>query len=448
VKLESRSTRSTSDTLWRMANIGCFSYSGVGHVSPLLALARRLQRRGHSITFFQLADLKSRIEVAGIRHVSIGEDELPAGSLARELEDLSRLEGAAAFERVIASVTRESLLVLRDAPELLRKHEIDFILVDECCDAAATVARTRRVPFVSLALALTRYDEPTIPYWACPLPYSNDPEIIAQYKVWSDLVNAAAAPLRNVVNGERNHFGLPPIENVVETHSDLATISQQPAAFDFPRHHLPATFHYTGPFVDSEGRPKVDFPWKRLDDRPLVYASLGTLQNNLPSVFRTIAEACASLDVQLVMGLGGGLEPERLGELPGHPVVLSYVPQPQLLERAALMITHAGMNSTLECLTAGVPMVAIPITHDQPTIAQRIVWTRTGEMVALGDLTVEHLRSAIRTVLSDSVYRNAALRLKQVIRTVDGLTRAVQIVETIIETGKPVLRDLQVHAAQ
>jgi UDP:flavonoid glycosyltransferase YjiC (YdhE family) len=112
------------------------------------------------------------------------------------------------------------------------------------------------------------------------------------------------------------------------------------------------------------------------------------------------------------------------------------------------MITHAGMKSTLECLTAGVPMVAIPITHDQPTIAQRIVWTRTGEMVALGDLTVEHLRSAIRTVLSDSVYRNSALRLKQVIRTVDGLTRAVQIVETIIETGKPVLRDLQVHAAQ
>jgi hypothetical protein len=141
-KLESRSKRSTSDTLWRMANIGCFSYSGVGHVSPLLALARRLQRRGHNITFFQLADLKSRIEAAGIRHVSIGEDELPAGSLARELEDLSKLEGAAAFERVIASVTRESLLVLRDAPELLRKHEIDFILVDECCDAAATVART------------------------------------------------------------------------------------------------------------------------------------------------------------------------------------------------------------------------------------------------------------------------------------------------------------------
>jgi hypothetical protein len=35
-----------------MARIGCFSYFGVGHVSPLLALARRLQGRGHELVFF------------------------------------------------------------------------------------------------------------------------------------------------------------------------------------------------------------------------------------------------------------------------------------------------------------------------------------------------------------------------------------------------------------
>jgi zeaxanthin glucosyltransferase len=68
-----------------MANIGCFSHPGVAHVSPPLALAHRLQRRGHNITFFHLADPKSRIDAAGIRHVSIGEDERPAGSLAREI---------------------------------------------------------------------------------------------------------------------------------------------------------------------------------------------------------------------------------------------------------------------------------------------------------------------------------------------------------------------------
>ena len=76
-------------------------------------------------------------------------------------------------------------------------------------------------------------------------------------------------------------------------------------------------------------------------------------------------EACAPLDIQLVIGLGNGLRPRELGDLPGNPLALSYVPQFQLLERAQPMVTQAGMNSTLECLSQGVPLVAIPITHDQ-----------------------------------------------------------------------------------
>ena len=406
----------------------------------MLALAVRLQKRGHEVTFFQLADLKARIETAGIRYAPLGEDELPAGSLVRELEGLAKLEGTAAFERVIASVTRECRLVLRDAPELIKEHGVEFMLVDECCDSAATVARTRGIPYVSVALALTRCDESSLPGWACPLPYSDDPAIVAQYKIWRNAISAAASPLREVVNTERQRFGLPPIQHVAETHSDLAIISQQPAGFDFPRHELPGWFHYTGPFIDVDGRPEVPFPWDQLDGRPLVYASLGTLQNQLPAVFHVIAEACAELDVQLVMALGGGLRPEQLGSLPGDPLVFSYVPQLQMLDRAALMITHAGMNSALECLASGVPMVAIPITHDQPTIARRIEWTKTGRMVALGDLTVQGLRDAIRDVITNPVYRDSAVRLKQGIEETDGLNRAADIVETVIRTGQPFFR--------
>jgi zeaxanthin glucosyltransferase len=136
-----------------------------------------------------------------------------------------------------------------------------------------------------------------------------------------------------------------------------------------------------------------------------------------------------------------GLLPEELGDLPGNPLVLSYVPQLQLLERAQLMVTHAGMNSALECLSYGVPMVAIPITHDQPNIAQRIAWTGTGTVVPLETLTVERLRDAVKGVLADPSYRTAALRLQQEIQQVNGLDRAADLVESVIHTGAPVLRE-------
>ena len=341
---------------------------------------------------------------------------------------------------MITGLVRECQLVLREAPELIRKHRIEFLLVDECCDAAATVALTRGIPFVSLALALTRFDEPGIPFWGCPLPYSEDPAIVAQYEPWRKAVSVAGRPLHEPVNQERARFRLPPISHVSDTHSVLATISQQPARFDFPRRELPPTFHYTGPFLDPAARPKVSFPWERLDARALVYASLGTLQNRLPGVFQTIAEACSGMGVQLVMGLGGGLEPEELGRLPGDPLVVPYVPQPEMLERASVMITHCGMNSALECLAHGVPAIGIPITHDQPNIAQRLVWTGTGTFVPLNDLTADRLREAVKNVLHDGRYREAARRFQEEIRQINGLDLAADIAEEVLRTGQPVIR--------
>jgi zeaxanthin glucosyltransferase len=425
-----------------VARIGCFSYSGVGHVSPLLALARRLQARGHELVFFQLPDLESRIRAAQVPFAAYGEDDFPVGSLARELWDMSQLEGPAAFERAIAALTKECRIVLREGPELIRKHRIEFLLVDECCDAGSTLASTLHIPFVSLALALTRCEEPGVPHWGCPLPYSVDPAVVAQYAVWSNGVSALSIPLLEPINQERARFRLPPVKHVMETHSELATISQQPAEFDFPRKELPPSFHYTGPFLDPEARPALAFPWEQLDGRrPLVYASLGTLQNGLPAVFRIIAEACAPLDVQLVMGLGSGLLPEELGNLPGNPLVLSDVPQLQLLQRAQLMITHAGMNSALECLSYGIPMVAIPIAYDQPNIAQRIAWTGTGTVVPLETLTVERMRDAVKRVLADPSYRTAARLFQLEIQLANGLDHAADLVERVIHTGAPVLRE-------
>ena len=62
---------------------------------------------------------------------------------------------------------------------------------------------------------------------------------------------------------------------------------------------MPANFHYTGPFHDVRVRPPAPFPWERLSGRPLIYASMGTLQNRMRHVFGTIAEACRDLDADL-----------------------------------------------------------------------------------------------------------------------------------------------------
>jgi UDP:flavonoid glycosyltransferase YjiC (YdhE family) len=71
------------------------------------------------------------------------------------------------------------------------------------------------------------------------------------------------------------------------TMSELAWLTQTPKEFDFESSHWPSQFHYTGPFHDGFGRMESDFPWARLTGEPLIFASMGTLQNGLESVFRT-----------------------------------------------------------------------------------------------------------------------------------------------------------------
>ncbi|MEA5498050.1 nucleotide disphospho-sugar-binding domain-containing protein [Limnoraphis robusta Tam1] len=200
-----------------------------------------------------------------------------------------------------------------------------------------------------------------------------------------------------------------------------------------------AWFHFTGPYHSSASREPIPFPYEKLTGKPLIYASMGTLQNRLSRTFQEIASACEGLEAQLVISLGGALEPESLPALPGNPLVVKYAPQLDILQKATLMITHAGMNTTMECLNNGVPMVAIPVTNDQPGVSSRIAWTGAGEVVPLKKLNASKLRVAVEKLLTEDSYKQNALRLQEAIKRAGGVQRAADIIERAVSTGKPVL---------
>jgi len=199
----------------------------------------------------------------------------------------------------------------------------------------------------------------------------------------------------------------------------------------------PKGLYYTGPFVHAEQRPAVEFPWEGLDGRPLIYASMGTLQNGSEDIFRTIAKACDGLDAQLLISLGGGLNLARVGKLAGDPLVVNYAPQLEILKRAALVITHAGLNTVLESLSEGVPLVAVPLANDQPGVAARVKARGACVVVPRRRLNIARLRAAVMLVLEDVRYREAAQGLQKAIRQIDGPARAAELIEAAIGSVHP-----------
>jgi MGT family glycosyltransferase len=168
-----------------------------------------------------------------------------------------------------------------------------------------------------------------------------------------------------------------------------------------------------------------------------VYASLGTLQNRREPVFRTIAEACAGTGVQLVISHGGGLSDAEAAALPGTPLVVPYAPQRALLARASLTISHAGLNTVLDSLSCGVPLVVMPITFEQPAIARRVEYCGAGRTVPVAKLEIARLRGMIAEVAGESRYRHAAQRMAECIAAAGGVIRAADVIESHSTGGLP-----------
>jgi MGT family glycosyltransferase len=411
-----------------------------GHLNPMTTLGRELLRRGHRVTVISRPDGEAKALAAGLGFAAIGKAEFPQGAIAAQAKMLGGMKSGQALHYTIEMMRLAAEVTLRDIPAVCRENGIEGLLVDQVNPAAGTVAEIEDLPFVKVANALALNRDPNCP--PAVLPWRYHPGILGRLRnsAGNWFLYRVTAPIRNIINLERVRHGLTPLVN--EEHpAFLAEISQQPAFFDFPRSRPESRLHFTGPWHSSGAGIDVPFPWERLDGRPLVYASLGTLQNRLAEMFTTIAEAVSTLDVQLVISLGASDQDASslAARCPGDPIVVSAAPQLQILEKATLVITHAGLNSALESLARGLPMVSIPIANDQPGVARRLEWLGVAEVVLPGQLTATRLRQAVERVLGNPDYRIRARKRAAEIAASDGVGMAADIVEQAFRTREPVL---------
>ena len=416
-----------------MARLGAFCYPGTGHLNPMTALARSLQLRGHEVVIFGIADTETRVRAAGVEFHRIGAEDCPPGTLQKLDEQMARLKGLAAFRFTLERVKNSARMVLRDGPAAVRTANVEALLIDEA-EFAGNVADYLGLPWISIALIPPMVQDDRFPPFWFGWAAGQDRFSRLRNRLGMLLLTRMAAPIFREVNQQRSAWGLKPFRHAEEALSPLAQITQLPEALEFEvGGKTPAGLHYTGPFVYAQQRPPVEFPWERLDGRPLIYASLGTLQNGSEAIFRTIAEACAGLDSQLLISLGGRLDPARLGKLAGNPLVVPFAPQLEILKRAALVITHAGLNTVLESLCEGVPMVAVPLGNDQPGVAARVKARGACVVVPRHRLNPARLRKAVMLVLQEGRYREAAQVLQRTLQGLDGPSRAADLIEQVLK---------------
>jgi zeaxanthin glucosyltransferase len=412
--------------------IGFLSLPVYGHLNPMIALARKLRARGHEISFIGVADAAASVEAAGLNFICYCESEYPLGSdlyaPTRKLHGLDVVK--CACQVVLPPFIKATLDQL---PEKLAGENFDLLVIDAVHFFIELVPMSMGIPYVHIWTGLNIDSSGITPPSFFDWPLDSSAARERNTRGLQEVAGTIFPPLRAVAVPQAEKLGLKIDWNdPAATVSKLAVIAQYPQEFDFPDIPRPLHFYYSGPFQDEKAREPVAFPWEKLNGNPLVYASMGTLMNGSSDVFDVILEAVAKLpELQVVVSIGKDVGIDNLQPIPPNAIVVERAPQLELLKKAELCLTHAGLNTTLEALAQGVPMVAVPVGFDQPGIAARIAHHGVGEFVRMDEkLTADRLTGLIRKVMGDPMYRHRANDFKRVITATDGLTLAADLIES------------------
>ncbi|MBE7218306.1 MAG: glycosyltransferase family 1 protein [Caulobacteraceae bacterium] len=385
-----------------------------GHVAPMLAVAARLQARGHRVLVMSDAATGPDAERLGLpcrpwRRAPNRPDRAIAHEPLRDWE----CDTPAAVVQLLLDrlMTGAADAYAQDTAEALAEHPGASVVSQELLLGCMLAAEAARRPLALLTANL--WPLPTLE-GVPPFGPGLAPPADAQARAFQALIREASRSLYDAglpqLNAARAARGLPPLARTLDQVEAARLVLLATArAWDFPADAaLPAAFAYAGPQVRAPawaaGRPS---PWVAAGDmRPLVLASFSTLyQAQEPVIARTL-DALAQLPVRGLVTLGPQLDPAAFSAA-GNVEVVESADHDALMPQVAAMVTHAGHGSAVRPILHGVPLVCLPMGRDQPDNAARIVARGAGLRLDPA-ASAAAIAEAVTQVLAQPRFRAAA----------------------------------------
>ena len=377
-----------------------------GHLHPLVPVARALAERGHEVAVCSSPSFRGEVEAFGLTHLDAGLDWIASDHSTWTPFPPMPPPGPE-FGKFVVTVFAD-LTAKRMAPDVIAIAESwrpDLIVRESMEYGGCLAAEALGIPHASVAgNGYSAIDNPEGHY------FPGNRALVA-------------APLAL----HRATLGLPP-DPFNEMPFRSLHLSLMPPAWDGAEAPRPANTAFVR--HENATKPGTVLPaWADdLTGRPLVLASLGTVFNATPGVLEAVIAGLGEEEVSLVVAIGADQEPARFGTVPDNVRLVAHVPQAELLPLCSAFVTHGGFNSVKESLIAGIPMVVIPITADQPYCAQRCAALGVGEVVGADERRPDRILAATRAVLGGGHGASAAAFRKEML-SLPGSGHTVELLE-------------------
>ena len=376
-----------------------------GHWHPLVPFAEALRAAGHEVAFATAPDRCPAIVGLGFACFPVATDET-----AEEWEELR--QQIAALGTGSPAWVMPNLFAGRWATARLPA------LLAICADWVPAVVVWEETDFAGCVAA----ERAGLPHAAVQ---------IAAWRPW--LHPLLVEPLNRL----RDEVGLPPDPDLAMLYRSLLIVPGPPGYQDVDD-PLPTTARPVRHVAfDRSGEEPLPAWVDALPDRPLVYATMGTVFNRAPGVLAAILEGLRDEPITLIVTVGRDQDPAAFGPQPPNVHIERYIPQSLLFPRCDLVVTHGGTGTVLTALDHGLPMVLIPFAADQPDNARRCAALGVAKAIAPEERTPEAIRAAIRAVLGNPSYRRNAERLREEMARLPGPEDVVGWLERLATEQRP-----------
>lgn len=381
--------------------IAWFCIPAAGHTNPTLAVVRTLVQAGHAVRYYSFQDYRERIEATGAFFVPV---DAYCAEMHLSPADGKRIATDTAFAtKVLADTT---LAIDEAMLAELRAFQPDVIVADSMALWGKLLAIKLGVPFVSSTTTFA---------------FNKDSAQVMQQGLGDLFRLLLSLPKinRELKRLQRAGYQVKSILDVVQNDNSTNTIVYTSRLFQPSAESFSDRYVFVGPSVTQAP------PLPRLTERKRVYISMGTVNNDMPTLYRAVIAALAD-QYELILSVGQQVDPASLGELPPHVTAAQHVNQMAVLADCDAFLTHCGMNSVSEALYCGVPLVLFPQTAEQRGVANRTA--ELGAGMLLPDATESAIRAAVDEVIANENYREGAARIRESFRSCGGPQEAAAFI--------------------
>ena len=295
----------------------------------------------------------------------------------------------------------EPLRVARAVQDLVDRVRPDQVIVDHLAFSARLGLTAAGVPHADVVLghpsALTVGDEVYGYPPAWPKRLRPDPGALAALHRQCEGVRDGFTEQWNTVLATLDPGATSSDDAFAET-GDVLLLNYPEELHPPERTALLPPHAFLGSSVRSEAPDEEVEAWLARD-APVVYVSLGSFLSVRSDVLARVAEALRGLGVRVALA-SGSTSPDDLAPIPPSWLVRRELPQVAILRRATLAVSHGGNNSVTEAMTAGVPLLLLPLSTDQFAGAAAIEATGLGTALDPNAATPAQLLTAAEQLLA------------------------------------------------